>query len=55
VQSEGERNKHEHTLMFIHAQDTRMTIYSEMNIAKQLKGAFENIENRLNALEGNHE
>jgi hypothetical protein len=28
-----------------------MTIYSEMNIARQLKGVFENIAKRLKALE----
>jgi PTS system cellobiose-specific IIA component len=52
VQSEGEGNKHEHTLLFIHAQDTLMTIYSEMNMVRQLKAIFQRYENRLAALEG---
>jgi PTS system cellobiose-specific IIA component len=51
VQSEGEGKKHEHTLLFIHAQDTLMTIYSEMNMARQLKAVFQRYENRLAALE----
>jgi PTS system cellobiose-specific IIA component len=51
VQSEGEGIKHEHTLLFMHAQDTLMTIYSEMNTVRQLKAVFERYENRLAALE----
>jgi PTS system cellobiose-specific IIA component len=51
VQSEGEGNEHNQTFLFSHAQDTLMTIYSEMNIARQLKGVFENIAKRLKALE----
>jgi PTS system cellobiose-specific IIA component len=51
VQSEGEGEKHEHTLLFIHAQDTLMTVYSEMNMARQLKAVFRRYEDRLAALE----
>jgi PTS system cellobiose-specific IIA component len=51
VQSEGEGNKHEHTLLFIHAQDTLMTVYSEMNMVRQLKVIFERFENKIAALE----
>jgi PTS system cellobiose-specific IIA component len=51
VQSEGEGKKHEHTLLFIHAQDTLMTIYSEMNMVRQLKAVFQRYEDRLAALE----
>jgi PTS system cellobiose-specific IIA component len=51
VQSEGEGIKHEHTLLFIHAQDTLMTIYSEMNMVRQLKAVFERFDNRIAALE----
>jgi PTS system cellobiose-specific IIA component len=51
VQSEGEGEKHEHTLLFIHAQDTLKTIYSEMNMARQLKAVFRRYEDRLAALE----
>jgi PTS system cellobiose-specific IIA component len=52
VQSEGEGKKHECTLLFIHAQDTLMTIYSEMNMVRQLKAVFQRYESRLAALEG---
>jgi PTS system cellobiose-specific IIA component len=51
VQSEGEGNKHEHTLLFIHAQDTLMTVFSEMNMLRQLKPIMERYENRIAALE----
>jgi PTS system cellobiose-specific IIA component len=51
VQGEGEGEKHEHTLLFIHAQDTLMTIYSEMNMVRQLKAVFRRYEDRLTALE----
>jgi PTS system cellobiose-specific IIA component len=51
VQSEGEGVKHEHTLLFIHAQDTLMTVYSEMNMARQLKAVFERLDSRIAALE----
>jgi PTS system cellobiose-specific IIA component len=52
IQSEGEGNNHEHTLLFIHAQDTLMTVYSEMNLVRQLKSVFEQFENRIAVLEG---
>jgi PTS system cellobiose-specific IIA component len=52
IQSEGEGNAHEHTLLFIHAQDTLMTIYSEMNMARQLKAVFERFEDKIAKLEG---
>jgi PTS system cellobiose-specific IIA component len=51
VQSEGEGKKLEHTLLFIHAQDTLMTIYSEMNMVKQLKPVLKRYEDRITALE----
>lgn len=37
--------------LFSHAQDTLMTIYSEINIAKQLIHIFEKYEDRISALE----
>jgi PTS system cellobiose-specific IIA component len=51
VQSEGEGKKLEHTLLFIHAQDTLMTVYSEMNMIKQLKSVLKHYDNRITALE----
>jgi PTS system cellobiose-specific IIA component len=51
VQSEGEGKKLDHTLLFVHAQDTLMTIYSEMNMVKQLKAVFQGFDNRIAALE----
>jgi PTS system cellobiose-specific IIA component len=52
IQNAGEKNSHEHTLLFIHAQDTLMTVYSEMNMARQLKIIFERFEDRIAKLEG---
>jgi PTS system cellobiose-specific IIA component len=52
IQGEGEGNSREHTLLFIHAQDTLMTVYSEMNLVRQLKSVFERLENKIAALEG---
>jgi PTS system cellobiose-specific IIA component len=51
VQSEGEGKKHEHTLLFIHAQDTLMTVFSELNMIKQLTPVFKRCEERIAALE----
>jgi PTS system cellobiose-specific IIA component len=51
VQSEGEGKKHEHTLLFIHAQDTLMTVFSEINMLRQLKPVMERYEGRIAALE----
>ncbi|MDR2096947.1 MAG: PTS lactose/cellobiose transporter subunit IIA [Spirochaetaceae bacterium] len=51
VQSEGEGKKHEHTLLFIHAQDTLMTVFSEMNMLRQLKPVLRRYEDRIAALE----
>jgi PTS system cellobiose-specific IIA component len=52
IQSEGEGNTRAHTLLFIHAQDTLMTVYSEMNMARQLKAVFERFEAKIAKLEG---
>lgn len=41
----------EYSLLFTHAQDTLMTIYSEINIAKQLLKIFTAYEKRIAALE----
>lgn len=39
------------SLLFTHAQDTLMTIYSEINIAKQLLNIAKSLDERLKALE----
>jgi PTS system cellobiose-specific IIA component len=51
VQGEGEGKKVNHTLLFIHAQDTLMTIYSELNMVKQLKSVARCYDARIAALE----
>lgn len=51
IQGETRGEKQEYSLLFAHAQDTLMTIYSEINIAKQMINIFESWEKRFQALE----
>jgi len=51
IQSESEGALREHPLLFIHAQDTLMTVNSELNICSQMLGICKNYEARLTALE----
>ena len=36
IQGEAKREKMEYSVLFTHAQDTLMTIYSEINLANQI-------------------
>uniref|UniRef100_UPI00403FC008 PTS lactose/cellobiose transporter subunit IIA n=1 Tax=Candidatus Enterococcus willemsii TaxID=1857215 RepID=UPI00403FC008 len=45
----------EYSVLFAHAQDTLMTIYSEINIAKRMITIFETYEERMQRLEKNME
>lgn len=51
IQGETRGEPSEYSLLFAHAQDTLMTIYSEINIAKQMIKIFECYEERISALE----
>lgn len=51
IQGETRGEESEYSLLFAHAQDTLMTIYSEINIAKQLLKIFKSYEARIAALE----
>ena len=51
IQAETRGEASEYSLLFAHAQDTLMTIYSEINIAKQLIKIFESLDKRISALE----
>lgn len=51
IQGETRGEEAEYSLLFAHAQDTLMTIYSEINIAKQLLKIFSAYEKRIAALE----
>jgi len=53
IQGEAQGEKYNYSLLFNHAQDTLMTIYSELNIAKQLLGIFESLNDRLIKIENN--
>lgn len=47
LQEEANGMKHELYVLFIHAQDTLMTIKSEYELARQLIEIFESIDERL--------
>lgn len=51
IQSEGEGELRQHPLLFMHAQDTLMTINSELNLCRQMLAICQNYERRLRALE----
>lgn len=51
IQEETRGTKSEYSLLFAHAQDTLMTIYSEINIAKQMIKIFTSYEKRIKKLE----
>lgn len=51
IQGETRGEETEYSLLFAHAQDTLMTIYSEINIAKQMIKIFEVYEKRIALLE----
>lgn len=51
IQGETRGEPSEYSLLFAHAQDTLMTIYSEINIAKQMIKIFESYEQRIARLE----
>lgn len=51
IQDETRGEEGEYSLLFTHAQDTLMTIYSEINIAKQMIKIFKAYEARIAALE----
>ena len=51
IQRECEGELRQHPLLFIHAQDTLMTIKSEMNICQHMLQICQNYEKRLAALE----
>jgi len=51
IQGEAKGEEIGYSLLFTHAQDTLMTIYSELNIAKKLYKVFEPLEKRITGLE----
>lgn len=52
VQSEAAGKKYEYSLLFTHAQDTVMTICTEMNLAKKMIAMYQRLDGRIKALEG---
>jgi len=51
VQSEAAGTKYEYSLLFTHAQDTVMTICTELNLAKKIILLYQKVESRICALE----
>lgn len=51
IQGEASGESVGYSLLFTHAQDTLMTVNSEINMSKQLIGVFEAYEARISALE----
>lgn len=51
IQGEVRGEESEYSLLFAHAQDTLMTIYSEINLAKQMLKIFKAYEERIAGLE----
>jgi cellobiose PTS system EIIA component len=51
IQAECSGEASEYSVLFVHAQDTLMTINSEIIIAKQMIKIFESYEKRIAALE----
>ncbi|MEA4875508.1 PTS lactose/cellobiose transporter subunit IIA [Anaerorhabdus sp.] len=51
VQEEARGISYGYSVLFAHAQDTLMTIYSELNIAKQLYTMFKKLDERISKIE----
>ena len=51
IQSTIHGEKQEYNLLFAHAQDTLMTVYSEIHIAKKLVKIFDSMEKRFSDFE----
>ncbi len=51
IQSEARGEEVEYTVLFTHAQDTLMTINSEMEMVKSLIKVFESLNDRIKKLE----
>jgi len=52
IQNEDNGEAVTYSLLFAHAQDTLMTIYSELNMTRQLAKIFESYDKRIKILEG---
>ena len=51
VQSEAGGKKYEYSLLLTHAQDTVMTICTEMNLAKKIISMYRKLDDRISKLE----
>ncbi|MBS5950678.1 MAG: PTS lactose/cellobiose transporter subunit IIA [Clostridium sp.] len=55
IQSEASGEYFEYSILFTHAQDTLMTICTELNLARKICSISENIDARIKNLEENRE
>ena len=56
IQGEAAGEKMEYSLLFTHAQDTLMTTYSELRLARRLLPVFRTLDDRIRALDAkNHD
>ncbi len=51
IQEEMQGIESEYSLLFAHAQDTLMTVYSEINITKEIIKIFESYDEKLRKIE----
>lgn len=51
IQKEASGANYNYSVLFTHAQDTLMTVYSELNVAKRLYAVLSNYEKRIQAIE----
>lgn len=51
VQSEAAGTRYEYSLLFTHAQDTVMTIFTELNLAKKMIALYRKADERIQKLE----
>lgn len=54
IQGATSGEEFEYNVLFTHAQDTLMTIYSEINLTKQMANIFEKFNERIAALENKY-
>ncbi|MDR1794748.1 MAG: PTS lactose/cellobiose transporter subunit IIA [Erysipelotrichaceae bacterium] len=47
IQGEAQGQKHDLSILFIHAQDTLMTIMSELNLSKEIVASLQVLDERL--------
>ncbi len=55
VQSEAAGRKYQYSLLFCHAQDTVMTVFTEYNLTNKILGLYQKMDERVRRLEAKTE